>query len=156
MIIVKENIFTESECHFLISCFYKNTDCQDSHDLTKVINLNKLLYIDRFKTLVDKVSDSVKESNANAQFDWGDLVRWPNNSYQNYHTDTAKEDTILTSITYLNSTFMGGETVFKDGITINPKIGRTVIFDGKRHCHRVAPISSGSRYTIAIWYKSLF
>jgi hypothetical protein len=41
--------------------------------------------------------------------DWLEIVKWPSNSYQNLHLDKASDKTVLTSITYLNENYSGGE-----------------------------------------------
>jgi hypothetical protein len=58
--------------------------------------------------------------------DWLQIVHWPKGSFQEFHKDFESQDTVLTSITYLNDDFVGGETVFEDGIVIKPKKGRTL------------------------------
>ena len=85
--------------------------------------------------------------------DWLEIVKWPSNSYQNLHLDKASNKTVLTSITYLNENYSGGETYFKDGMIIKPKTGRTLIFDGMHYVHGVKTIKKGTRYTLPVWYK---
>ena len=85
--------------------------------------------------------------------DWLEIVHWPKGSFQEFHKDFESQDTVLTSITYLNDDFVGGETVFKDGIVIKPKKGRTLFFDGQHSTHKVNLIKKGNRYTIPVWYK---
>lgn len=85
--------------------------------------------------------------------DWLEIVKWPSNSYQNLHLDKASNKTVLTSITYLNENYSGGETYFKDGTIIKPKTGRTLIFDGMHYVHGVKTIKKGTRYTLPVWYK---
>ena len=85
--------------------------------------------------------------------DWLQIVHWPKGSFQEFHKDFESQDTVLTSITYLNDDFVGGETVFKDGIVIKPKKGRTLFFNGQHYTHKVNLIKKGNRYTIPVWYK---
>jgi len=68
------------------------------------------------------------------------------------HFDEARESTNLTSITYLNEGYLGGETAFDNGVIIKPKIGKTVFFDGKKYLHGVNPVTKGKRFVLAIWY----
>ena len=84
--------------------------------------------------------------------DWLQIVKWPSNSYQNLHLDKTSNKTVLTSITYLNENYSGGETYFKDGTIIKPKTGRTLIFDGMYYVHGVKTIKKGTRYTLPVWY----
>ncbi len=85
--------------------------------------------------------------------DWLQIVKWPFNSYQDLHLDKASHETVLTSITYLNEDYVGGETYFKDGTVIKPKIGRTLVFDGMYYVHGVKAVKKGIRYTLPVWYK---
>ena len=68
----------------------------------------------------------------------------------------TRANTDYTSITFLNENFKGGKTlVLEDGnviVTCNPKIGRTLRLDGKKHWHSVTPIEEGSRHTLTLWY----
>ena len=44
----------------------------------------------------------------------------------NYNLPTARR--ILTSITYLNDDYIGGETEFSNGLVITPESGKTLVF----------------------------
>jgi hypothetical protein len=82
-----------------------------------------------------------------------EIVRWPTNAFQNLHLDSAHQNNILTSITYLNDDYEGGETYMFQDIKVVPKTGRTVFFNGHYYQHGVNEIRSGSRYTLPIWYN---
>ena len=71
----------------------------------------------------------------------------------NLHSDVASKHTVFTSILYLNDDFEGGFTEFADGTTVAPKKGRIVFYDGIHYWHKVTPITEGTRYTFASWYK---
>lgn len=79
---------------------------------------------------------------------------WPPGSLQNSHFDDTRDTTILTSITYLNDDYEGGQTYFKNGVVVNPKKGKTVFFDGKKYKHGVSKIIQGNRYVCAFWYTN--
>ena len=84
-----------------------------------------------------------------------EIVKWPMGSYQPYHTDDIRETTTFTSLTYLNDDFEGGETEFtSENLIVKPKVGRTILFDGKRFEHGVKKVTDGIRYTLALWYSS--
>ena len=87
------------------------------------------------------------------EIDWCEVVRWPIGSYQELHVDDASQQTILTSITYLNNNYLGGETYIENDIKMIPKIGRTVCFDGQYYKHGVTEIKNSDRFTLPIWYK---
>ena len=84
-----------------------------------------------------------------------EIIKWPTGSHQPYHTDMSRESTTFTSITYLNDNFEGGETEFTtENFSVKPKVGRTILFDGKRFEHGVKTITEGVRYTFALWYSN--
>ncbi len=67
------------------------------------------------------------------------------------HEDFAHEwdstkRTFLTVLLYLNDDFTGGETRFEEG-TIEPKIGRTVIFPHEL-VHEGCQVSTGAKYAL--------
>ena len=82
------------------------------------------------------------------------LTLWEKGSKQDMHFDNSRETTKLTSITYLNDDFDGGETYFEKGLIIKPEKGKTIFFDGKRYLHGVKPLENNPRYVMAIWYTS--
>ena len=79
---------------------------------------------------------------------------WPPGSLQDSHFDDTRDTTILTSITYLNDDYEGGQTYFENGIVVNPQKGKTVFFDGKKYKHGVSKIIQGNRYVCAFWYTN--
>lgn len=89
----------------------------------------------------------------NIEIDWAQLVVWPHGTHHNLHRDDGAEETVFTSITYLNCDYRGGETYFSDGTTVAPLVGRTVFFDGKKYLHGVKTINHGQRISLPIWYK---
>jgi hypothetical protein len=81
------------------------------------------------------------------------IVKWENGGNQGSHFDDARKNTSLVSITYLNDDFEGGSTILNDlNLSINPQVGKTIYFDGKKYEHQVSKITNGNRYTLAIWY----
>tara|TARA_R100001480_G_scaffold150635_4_gene151454 strand:- start:2389 stop:2886 length:498 start_codon:yes stop_codon:yes gene_type:complete len=80
------------------------------------------------------------------------VVHRPTGTKHDMHVDEARDTTIMTSITYLNDNYEGGETFFEDGMIVKPKIGRTIFFDGIKYPHGVKEITKGNRFVIASWY----
>lgn len=78
---------------------------------------------------------------------------WPEGSMQHLHVDSTRTTTALTSITYLNDDFEGGETYFENGISVKPKKGKTVFFDGMKYRHGVNPVRNGKRFVLSNWYS---
>jgi hypothetical protein len=103
-----------------------------------------------FKDLENKINNFLKIY----LIDWWQIVHWPLGSYQNLHFDKTVNLTALTSISYLNNAFTGGQTFFEDETIIHPKLGRTLLFNGQQYKHGVKQVLTGNRYTLAIWYKN--
>ena len=93
--------------------------------------------------------------NFNSEIDWFQIVKWPINSTQNLHFDTASQKTTLTSITYLNDDYTGGQTYYEDGTIFKPKKGRSLFFNGQYYKHGVKPVDKNIRYVVAAWYKKI-
>lgn len=103
---------------------------------------------------VNKILNSINELLPSPiNVDWCEIVRWPNESYMGSHKDLSKQETIFTSITYLNEEYDGGYTYLVNDMYFQPKIGRTVFFDGQYYEHGVSQIMKGERFTLPIWYK---
>ena len=104
--------------------------------------------------IAKKIEARVSKHFDNVQIDWCQVVWWPIASHQDLHLDAASEETVLTSITYLNNDYFGGETYIEHDMKMVPKVGRTVVFDGMHYRHGVKHVVNGDRYTLAIWYKA--
>lgn len=103
--------------------------------------------------LVQDVIDKAREIKPDAVFDWGYVTVRPPGVDHIMHVDDGKNDTALTSITYLNEDYDGGLTFFENGEVYHPKIGRTIFFDGAKHAHGVSEVQRSNRFTLALWYK---
>jgi hypothetical protein len=149
-IIVIDHVLTEEECQSAIQ-FYNQVSEKIVYEKTFV------LHLETDNLWAKKIYNSFSDEKIKNKMiiDWCQIVQWPTNSFQYYHKDTAKSDTVFTSITYLNNDYIGGETSFENDINIIPKIGRTVYFSGQQYNHGVLTVLNGTRYTIPIWYKSI-
>jgi len=122
---------------------------------TKIVNIKSFPEDTTINEALQLITDTASKYYPNAELDWAQIVEWPVGANQAFHLDNASDKTILSSITYLNSDFRGGETIFSDGTKIAPVVGRTVFFDGTKHEHGVYTISGAPRFTIPIWYKAI-
>ena len=82
------------------------------------------------------------------------ITRWPIDSRHDMHFDTQRDSTVLTSITYLNDDYEGGETCFDNGVIVKPVKGKTIFFDGMKYKHCVNPVQKKERHVLAIWYSN--
>ena len=104
--------------------------------------------------IAKKIEQSInKFFDDKVKIDWCEVVRWPVGSDQPLHLDTSSQETVLTSITYLNDNYFGGETYLENDIKMIPKVGRTVCFDGQYYKHGVSQVKTNDRFTLPIWYK---
>lgn len=147
MIIIEDNFISEEEADGLLSYFKQNEDkCSEWHG-TYTLHLNS-----EFSELGLRLNNYAF-SRYGAVIDWAKLVKWPAGSLQPLHFDNAADNTILSSILYLNDDYKGGQTFFEDNTIIAPKKKRALFFNGKIYKHGVAEIKEGVRYTLAVWYK---
>jgi hypothetical protein len=147
-ILIKDNFLNKELCYNLIEFFKKNL-------LSVVQYRDTFTYPIKEEDFVDlkyKINNLLKFNNA--IIDWWQIVHWPENSFQDLHYDNASEKTCLTSISYLNNDYEGGQTYFEEGTLIVPKIGRTLVFNGQTYKHGVKKIIKKDRFTLAIWYKN--
>ena len=145
---IQDNFISKKECRSLIK-FY-NLNKNKAVSFRDVFPLNVV----NFGDIKNRLDEKSKELNG-SKVDWMQIVRWPVGSKQNLHFDNAKEGTKLASIVYLNDEFEGGETYFKEGITISPKKGRVLFFDGNYFKHGVNKVNKLERFVIAAWYNSI-
>ena len=144
-ILIKDDLINKEEINNLIKFYNDNLKYIIKFRDTYPLNLNN-----NFINLKNKINDFLKIY----VIDWWQIVHWPLGSYQNLHFDSASDLTSLTSISYLNNDFTGGQTFFEDQTIIHPKLGRTLLFNGQQYKHGVKQVLTGNRYTLAIWYKN--
>ena len=88
----------------------------------------------------------------------GHASLWEKGSSALEHIDShgGSEHIITSSVIYLGGEFDGGEITFPNqGFTYKPKALSAVIFPsgGTEYLHGVSEISSGERFTIAMWHS---
>ena len=129
---------------------WRGTDLILLNEISNKDDIIKCKHLTRFVN-----NTAVNFLGINTFIEGAQLVKWPVGSNQPFHHDDAREKTIFTSVTYLNDDFEGGETYFtSEDLMVKPKLGRTILFDGKKFEHGVKKITSGIRYTLALWYSS--
>lgn len=150
-IFIIDDVLSKQECDDLIY-FYNNVGPTHQWGTTFPMSIDKknVLLFEKPQKICNKINEYI---NPKIEIDWCEIVKWPENSNQNFHFDEANKDTIFTSITYLNSDYDGGNTMILNDIKLIPKIGRTVYFDGNHYMHGVSNIEKNIRYTLPIWYK---
>ena len=144
MIQIVDDFLSEEECDNLISHFNNYGSFQEWDECKYVEITNE----DKFKYILHRLN-----VHTNFKVDWTHVVKWDDDSKQNLHFDTSSEKTIYSSITYLNDTYVGGQTYFAEGTIIRPIKKRTLFFNGMKYKHGVMPVKKGPRYTLATWYK---
>jgi len=150
-IIIIDDVLSKENCEKLINYY---TTISPSGEWFSTFPLNIDLSLIFFNQIVEKIEKSINEClDPKIKVDWCQIVKWPVESYQLPHYDTASDKTVFTSITYLNQDYVGGETFFVDDMKITPKLGRTLCFDGNFRRHGVSRVTEGIRFTLPIWYK---
>ena len=154
-IFVFDNVLSMDECNMLIQHY---DDKGPTHKWNDTFPMG-VDYHDSPEGIINcflKIQKIVSENfDTSIGIDWCEIVKWPIGSTMNTHKDIASDNTIFTSITYLNEDYSGGQTYILNDITFVPKIGRTVCFDGNFYEHGVSEVTSGCRYTAPIWYMPL-
>ena len=146
-------------CSDMISMYKNNKHSANVWRDTKpldVRNISNQEELNRSKFAIKHLNNTaVSFFGRDTYVELAEIVKWPTESYQPYHTDDIRETTTFTSLTYLNDDFEGGETYLtKENLVVKPKVGRTILFDGKRFEHGVKKITEGVRYTFALWYSN--
>lgn len=154
MILIEENFLSIEGCEAL-----KNISLHNSNNNVEAFRDIFVLYLDdenfKIATKLGYVFSAYLARKGCLAFpELIQLTRWPLNSTQDMHLDTARNTTVLTSITYLNDDYEGGETCFDNGIIVKPKVGKTVFFDGMKYKHCVTPVKKNERHVLAIWYSN--
>jgi len=146
-------------CSDMISIYENNKHSANVWRDTKALNLEDISNqeeLNRCKRAIKYVNNAaVSFFGSDTYIELAEIVKWPTGSHQTPHTDVSRESTTFTSITYLNDNFEGGETEFTtENFSVKPKVGRSILFDGKRFEHGVKKITEGVRYTFALWYSN--
>ena len=153
MVIIDDQFFNKNDCKFFKEKAIQNEKVADSFRDIYVLNLlslNRKLTI-RLGMLF---TNYLALKNITAYPELTQITIWPKDSRQESHFDNARDSTVLTSITYLNDDYEGGETYFENGLVIRPEMGKTVFFDGMKYKHGVNPIVKGKRFVLATWYTN--
>ena len=146
-------------CSDMISIYENNKHSAQVWGDTQPLNLQDISNqeeLNRCKRAIKYVNNAaVSFFGSDTYIELAEIVKWPMGSHQAPHTDVSRESTTFTSITYLNDNFEGGETEFTtENFSVKPKVGRSILFDGKRFEHGVKKITEGVRYTFALWYSN--
>ena len=154
MIVIIDEVLNIDECNQLIKIYEQNKDKSHVWGNPNFYPLNFNYIKNEFTSSILKKIESIAQmGNQNIVIDWAEIVKWNINTYMNPHLDTTSNETILTSIIYLNDNYYEGKTYLTEGTKIAVKTGRMLIFDGKKYEHGVEKILNNSRYTLPIWYK---
>ena len=151
--LICDNLLDEDECKFLINFYEDNKKLEKQHRDTLYMDLVPNMH-NNVNLLAEKLTNISKLFFA--KIFWMHLVKWSPGSFQDLHFDTAEKDTVLSSITYLNDNFEGGETYFEEGTIFKPKKGRGLFFDGNFYKHGVKKVENDTRYVVATWYARGF
>jgi hypothetical protein len=151
--VMVDGLLTSEECDYCINLFEESESVKvrgKTGTFIKHLDYNN----SEIKPYLSKIIDeSHKHFNENFEYGWSQIVYWVEGSLQGKHLDKADKKTIITSITYLNDDYEGGETFLSGEFSVKPKKGRTIFFHGSKYYHGVTQITKGGRYTLPIWYN---
>jgi len=85
-----------------------------------------------------------------------DLLRYKPGGHLPAHQDQGISTRILSTVSYLNDDYVGGEIEFMhSGIKIKPPAGSIIFFPSNYlYVHEVHPIVSGERYALPHWFHN--
>ena len=157
MILIIDNFLTTKECENLIKIYNQNEGLATQWPLNAtgpcahVIN-SRHIFNPFLKKIFSRTQKVVKQYfNPKISIEWAELKKHDKGARHPFHFDTSRGTTVLFSVTYLN-TLSSGYTIFKDRTQVTPKIGRLLLFDGKKYLHGVDQTQE-KRYTVSTWYK---
>ena len=155
MRLIQDGMLDKAVCDTLIQLYQNNRNlCALWHD-TNTLNLAKVeSEHDQLAKKVIFAMASYLNTKGNIVYpELAQVVHRQKGSIHNLHLDQARPTTVMTSITYLNDDYDGGETFFEDGLSVKPKLGRSLFFDGLAYKHGVNACG-GDRFVLAIWYTN--
>jgi len=141
-----DNYFNREECNQLIELYSRFKYLAEP--FYNVIPLKvKDLLPKKFITKINKTTTLINKS----KIDWIEVVKWPLGSYKELHYDCQKDTTKLSSITFLNDDYEGGEIVIS-GRKFETKAGSAIVFPSNfMFPHEVLKVTKGIRYSITCW-----
>lgn len=166
MVHQKENFLTEQECKLLINLHrhVNHFPLKRTHRDTTLIDISNYIamsrleladstYFEFLRHIESKINSYIKTIDEDAYINYFECVEWPTNSEQDAHHDLDIHP--WTSIIYLNDDYIGGETFVgvEDLQQVVPLKGKIITFNGNKKLHGVTKITSGTRYTVPIWYR---
>ena len=156
-ILIDDLFVSKKECKNLIEIYSSNKNLAHKHKSSPHSYIYPLDLAKHRIPETDFIKNKLNEiaRHKNAVIDYFQIVKWPTGSELPLHLDVAKDNTILTSILYLNNDYEEGETYLGEGTIIKPQVGRVIFFDGRYYRHGVKPIKKGTRFVIPAWYKKL-
>jgi len=85
------------------------------------------------------------------------LLKYEKGGFLPAHQDHGVSSRILSTVTYLNDDYQGGEIEFKhSNIKIKPPAGSIIFFPSNfLYVHEVHPIIEGHRYSLPHWYHNM-
>jgi alkanesulfonate monooxygenase SsuD/methylene tetrahydromethanopterin reductase-like flavin-dependent oxidoreductase (luciferase family) len=160
---VYSNFISAEECKEIINSIKNTTPSSekpvqfspDGDPLTFRKDWDRSDYIEKYKNIVKGIIEShypvrLKERSAK-------IAEWTKNDVYDLHiNDLGINDFNNMSVTiYLNDDFEGGQYHFPvQNVTFTPNAGDLIIFPGNQHYnHIISKVTSGSRYTIPLWYS---
>lgn len=151
---VQDEFLSDDECSELILLFNDNIRKTKTKNKYRFLDVGENVPMDH--PLVKKVWEKQNGFSmmlAYAKVQWAQIYEWPVGAKMGLHNDIASRHTVYTSVLYLNDDFEGGYTQLEDGTQVKAKKGRIFFYDGIHYFHRVTPMTAGTRYTFATWYK---
>jgi hypothetical protein len=157
-----ENFVDENFCSNIVNWFrqqektkFVNSDFWTNRTInySRITDITVKRHIERHR--IDRTITVQNLFNNLVYPNYTDVVHWPSGIEMVTHIDAENgyEYRKFSSVLYLNDTYIGGHTYFKNlGIDIEPVQGKLVMYpSSKDYAHGVSKVE-GDRYTLSMWF----
>lgn len=140
--------------------FFRPQDVSDNaYYKNELIEIGKILYgaIDKaFQHYSNILYPHAARNIKSEEFGSG-LLRYDGGGHLPAHTDLGNSSRVLSTVTYLNDDFDGGEIEFiHSNVKIKPEAGSIIFFPSNfLYVHEVYPVTSGTRYSMPHWFHNM-
>jgi hypothetical protein len=159
MILFEKNFINKSLCREIINFYKKNQaksyihhesyplniyDCDEYFSTDTIKNLKSIFL--EIKNLCENYCDC---PNSLSCYNY-QITKWPMRSNMPWHFDL--DHTTFSCIVYLNDSYLGGRTLFRDNQKVKDSGSLLIIKNPYEIEHSVEKIYFGCRYTLSLWF----
>ena len=160
---IQQPFLTQQQCEHVMNIFHMcvphvgfshrqpNRSVRLDQAYEYLVGLEEFDLADSVRILEYHIQTHIRNTAPNTFINYAEIVEWPVGSSQSTHLDYEYHS--WTSVVYLNDNYQGGCTQVGKQLS-TPHTGKIITFQGSQQRHSVSEVTQGTRYTIAVWYKS--